>query len=51
MPNWQKPCDMGGNTIKITYICDETCQNQALLPKMGFKVIVLFNKRVPLAFI
>ena len=31
--------------------CDATCQNQALLAKIGFSVIVLFNKRVALAFI
>ena len=32
-------------------ICDATCQNQALLAKMGFWVVVLFNKRVSIAFI
>ena len=30
--------------------CDATCQNQILLA-MGFGVIVLFNKRLSLAFI
>ena len=33
----------------LEVICDATCQNQALLPKMGFRVTVLLNKRVPLA--
>ena len=32
-------------------ICDATCQNQALLAKIGCRDIILLNKSVSLAFI
>ena len=36
---------------KVNNICYTECQNQTLLAKMGFCVILLFNKNGPLGSI